>query len=90
MIEGIIASFSLYYGLDWLCLVVNLVGSYLITKRNYWGFALSVVGCSAGFAVAYISSQYGFIIYNLLLIAMFTRGFWSWKTSSKNQSAAAE
>ena len=83
MLESLINSFSLYYGLDWLALASGLSGTLLITNKDYRGFGLSIISCLSGFAVALLSGQYGFVVYNLMLLALMARGFFTW--SSANQ-----
>ena len=63
-----------YYGLDWLALVFGLSGSYLISSQNRFGFLLAGVGCLCGFFVAVLSAQFGFVVYNVLLLAIMLRG----------------
>ena len=76
--DAILHSFSLYYGLDWGAMLLGMIGYFLVTNRNRFGFLLSMCGCFCGFGVAMISDQYGFIVYNLILISMQTRGFLMW------------
>jgi hypothetical protein len=68
----------MYYGLDWVAFITGLSGAYLITKKSYWGFALSGLCCFAGFAVAALSYQFGFIAYNLVLMTIMAKGFMDW------------
>ena len=84
----IIESFSLYYGLDWLAFGAGLWGMYLITNKNRLGFAMSIIACLSGFAVALISSQFGFVIYNAVLITMMVRGFLNWGRETQADDAA--
>ncbi len=78
MFDAILHSFSMYYGLDWLAFATGLSGAWLITQKSYWGFALSTVCCFAGFAVAAISFQFGFVAYNLVLMTIMAKGFIEW------------
>lgn len=78
MFEGIIQSFQTYYGLDWAALTFGMCGCYLVTNRNRFGFLFSMTGCICGFGVAMISNQYGFIVYNIILIGLQSRGFILW------------
>lgn len=88
MLDDIIQSFSIYYGIDWLAMLLGMTGFYLITNRNYWGFACSIVGCCCGLSVATISGQYGFITYNIILIIMMMRGIIMWRREAVNLQAA--
>ena len=71
----ILGIFTSYYGLDWLALAFGISGSYLITNQNRMGFVLCGVGCLCGFAVAAMSAQFGFVMYNVILIAIMIRGY---------------
>lgn len=76
--QALLDSFHTYYGLDWGALCFGLIGCYLVTSRNRIGFLFSMCGCLCGFGVAMVSQQYGFIVYNIILISMQTRGFILW------------
>lgn len=77
-----------YYGLDWAALVLGLMGCYFITHQRRQGFLFSIVGCVCGLAVAALSNQYGFIIYNIVLIVMMTRGYAFWSSKEQQTEAA--
>lgn len=78
IVEALLQSFGHYYGLDWLALLAGVTGSYLLTSRNRWGFCASGIGCVAGFGAAVLSGQFGFIAYNLIILALMARGFVLW------------
>lgn len=64
-----------YYGLDWLTLALGVASSFLITGGKLrTGFALGIVACIAAFAVATMSGQNGFMVYNALLAGLNLRG----------------
>ena len=67
-----------YYGLDWVALCCGVTASYLISNagRLYTGLCFSICGCSCGFMVALMSGQNGFILFNLLLICINSRGLY--------------
>ena len=88
MIDAIVQAFAVYYGLDWGALCFGIFGCYFITCKNPYGFILSILGCCCGFAVAVISNQYGFIVYNIILIAMMARGFIDWRRDRLVRQAA--
>lgn len=79
-----------YYGLDWLALVFGLSGSYMISSQNRFGFLLAGVGCLCGFCVAVLSAQFGFVVYNVLLLAIMLRGFSNLSRFQSGASAPAE
>ena len=62
-----------YYGLDWAALVFGLTGCHLITTGRQEGFIFSAISALCGVFVASVSGQYGYIVYNLILTAMFSR-----------------
>lgn len=67
-----------YYGLDWGGLCFGLVGCHLTSLKRREGFILSVIGCVCGLAVAMMSQQMGFIVYNFIIIFMLGRGYVNW------------
>ena len=79
MLDGIIHSLTLYYGLDWLAMALGMTGYFFVTNKNYWDFLCSITGCLCGLSVAFIAGQYGFIIHNTVLICMMVRGFILWR-----------
>lgn len=79
-----------YYGLDWATLGLGLVGCYLTSNRRREGFLFSILGCMCGFSVALISDQYGFIVYNAILILMMARGYTGWAHKERVYAIGAE
>lgn len=80
-----------YYGLDWLTMVFGLWGGYLLTCRNPIGFAMNFVAGLCAFAVAVLSGQYGFIVYNFIFMGIALKGYWGWGRSEDSpQIQAAE
>lgn len=88
--ENFLNIITAYYGLDWLALAFGISGSYMISNQNRFGFLLSCVGCLCGFFVAIISSQFGFVVYNLLLVGIMARGFINLSRFQSGQGAPAE
>lgn len=84
----IVESLAKYYGLDWLALAAGVLGMYLLTQKSRWGFLLSGVSAISGFAVALISLQFGYVVYNVLLIVLMIKGFHEW--GRQPQPVAAE
>lgn len=78
--EALIAESLLkYYGLDWIAFAAGILGMYLITQKSRLGFAFSALSSLSGFAVAAMSLQFGFVFYNILLIALMAKGYREWK-----------
>ena len=85
--DQVLNALTMYYGLDWVALILGISGSYMITDMNRLGFVLSGLACICGFAVAVMSLQFGYVVYNLLLAIVAVRGF---SNLSRFQSGAAE
>ncbi len=77
-----------YYGLDWAALVFGVMGSFLIGNMRREGFICSMFACSCGFTVAYLSHQYGFLVYNMILISLATRNYMRWGRISEENRVA--
>lgn len=90
VMEGFLDILTGYYGLDWLALAFGLSGSYLISGQNRFGFLLASVGCLCGFCVALLSVQFGFVVYNVLLLAIMLRGFANLSRFQDGRGAPAE
>ena len=89
----ILEAFQMYYGIDWLAFVSGLIGMYLISEKNRWGFLLNFIACCSGFYVAAVSYQFGFVFYNFVLVFLMMRGFKNWEgveTQSQPVRAYAE
>jgi hypothetical protein len=84
------ALLTAYYGIDWLALVLGISGSYMISNQNRFGFLLASVGCLCGFCVALLSSQFGFVVYNVLLMGIMVRGFINLSRFQSGHGAPAE
>lgn len=79
-----------YYGLDWMALLFGVTGSWLIGGMRREGFFFSMSACLCGFIVAFMSGQYGFVVYNLILISLSTRGYIKWGSQQfKDERAQA-
>jgi hypothetical protein len=64
-----------YYGLDWGTLVLGVSANLMLTNGHLrLGFFVNIVACVCAFAVATMSHQNGFLVYNILLIAINLRG----------------
>jgi len=73
-----------YYGIDWVTLILGVTGSYITTNMGklYIGMCVGLFTCTGGMAVAALSHQNGFIVYNALLMCLNLRGLYKgWKKS---------
>lgn len=80
--------FLQYYGLDWAALTFGVIGSYLIGNMRREGFVCGMIACCCGFTVAYLSQQYGFVVYNVILISLATRNYLRWGRRMKQNSVS--
>ncbi|MGB4057103.1 MAG: nicotinamide mononucleotide transporter [Alphaproteobacteria bacterium] len=78
MTEQILQSFFQYYGLDWLAFATGMTGMTLITRKSRWGFILCAISSLSGFTVAFMSAQFGYVVYNLLLASIMMKGYFDW------------
>lgn len=85
----VLEAFQMYYGIDWLAFVSGLIGMYLISERNRWGFLMNFVACCSGFYVALLSLQFGFVFYNFVLVFLMIRGFKNWNDEQQQTPALA-
>ncbi len=78
--DGIADQLFNYYGLDWGAMLIGLLGTYLIMHKKRVGFLCSGTACALGLAVASMSEQTGYIVYNAILIGMMIQAFRTWNT----------
>jgi hypothetical protein len=78
MAELLITSFLNYYGLDWLAFASGMAGMILITKQSRWGFVFCALSSLSGVAVALMSLQFGYIVYNAMLVMVMAKGYVEW------------
>ena len=67
-----------FYGLDWLTMILGLTGTYFISNQDKRGFVFSALACISSLAAAIISAQFGFVVYNIVVIALMLKGFMTW------------
>lgn len=79
-----------YYGLDWMLLALGLTTKWLMIQQNRWAFLTSILGCTAGLAVALMSNQYGIAVFNIILIGMSVQGFFHWGKLAKQRVTATQ
>lgn len=87
---ALLDALTIYYGLDWVALIFGISGSYMITEQNRYGFVLMGFACLCGFAVAVMSSQFGYVIYNALLVGIAVRGFANLSRYQRGHAEPAE
>ena len=81
-----------YYGLDWAVLVIGLSANYLIsnTSKLYLGLAIGIVSSLCSLIIACMSHQYGFVVYQILSMALNLRGLYTGWKKLKQQTSVVE
>ena len=71
---------------------MSIVGLWLITAKNRWGFGVGVVKEIVFVAYALASRQYGFAVGEAVFLVLFIRGFvlWSQPNSKPKKNTAKE
>jgi len=87
MIEYIVQGLKLYYGLDWLSLILGLVGLWMISVKNKNGFILQSVSVALAGIVAYMAQQYAFVVNSLISASILLYGYHNW---SKDENEKIE
>ena len=85
-----IESLMNYYGLDWLAMLCGLYGTYLIGQKSKWAFVVCIVAGICGLTVALISMQFGFLVYNAIVIVLYFRSLRAWSREEQQDFVAAE
>ncbi|MAM33518.1 MAG: hypothetical protein CMH28_00405 [Micavibrio sp.] len=88
--EQLIESFQTYYGLDWAVLGLGLYANMLIANKKKIGFLINIIACMCGFSVAVISGQFGFVVFNCIMIAIMGKGFLNWNAEKTSTSQARQ
>lgn len=86
--DNITTLLTQYYGLDWAAMILGLSSYYLITKRNRFGFALQAVASILGCVLAVLAGQGGFIVSNIIFIAMASYGYVAWSQQQQQEKLA--
>lgn len=77
--------FALNYGLDWITMTFGVLGGYWMAQKDRRGIAFNIMGCCSSFALALISSQYGFLVYNILTITIMVRAYAAWSAEARQR-----
>ncbi len=89
MTDSFFQTLTMYYGLDWLSMLIGFAGGWLVTSQNRWGFLLVILSTIFAAATAIMASQYGFILANIINILISTRGFIAWKKRDRSVQGVA-
>jgi hypothetical protein len=71
-------NFSLYYGIDWLAMLLTLIAIYLIGNKSRIGFYLMIFGNLCWIALGLLSQSIAMIIANFLFVIMNIRAIILW------------
>lgn len=86
--SSILPLFFQYYGLDWLSVILGLMGTYLLGEHRKEGFLLIVMSVSCAASVAVMAETYAFLIANIAAIFLNIRGYIRWSHKKAVQEAA--
>jgi ABC-type sulfate transport system permease subunit len=83
MYDAFMNSLATYYGADWLAMFFGFSGAWLVTNKNKHGFVLTIISLCFAVTTAVIAGQFGFIMANLINMAIAVRGFVHWRRDEK-------
>lgn len=75
-----------YYGLDWLSMLFGFYGMWLLGKKRKVSFLFTATSMALALSVAFLASQYGFIVANIIMITISLRNYRMWYLEEKRQS----
>lgn len=81
--ESLLQNLTTYYGLDWLTIILGIVGYLLITEKKAIGFLFNASSVTLAASVALIASQWGFLIANMIQFVVAIRAFKKWRVDEK-------
>jgi len=95
MSDGSTSILGDYYGIDWATLACGVTGNFITTNlgKLYVGMSIGLFSCAGGMAVAVMSHQGGFVVYNAILMSLNLRGLykgWRRSLSVRQQISNAE
>jgi hypothetical protein len=64
---------------------IGILGLFLVTKKNYWGFAIGVFTQALWVCYAIVTHQYGFLITAVAYGFVYAKGFISWRTEVESE-----
>lgn len=77
--ESLVQNLTTYYGLDWLTIVLGVIGYLLITEKKAIGFLFNASSVTMAASVALIASQWGFLFANLIQFVVAIRAYIKWR-----------
>ena len=65
--------------MDYIAIFFVLLGMYLLTLKNRWGFIAFMIGSVAWMIVNVIAGIFAGIVLNVIMIILNLKGFMGWK-----------
>lgn len=78
MMDIILNELTKTYGLDWITMFFAVMSAYLLTQKDKRGIVCNIIACVSSFSLALLSHQYGFLISNLITMAIMMRAYMRW------------
>jgi hypothetical protein len=69
------------YHLDWICGSFSLLGMYVVGRKLWWGWLINAVNTCMLVYINVHFQLWGFLPVNALMIALFVRNAYKWKTA---------
>lgn len=83
IIDLIVESFYVYYGLDWIAFISGVTGMYLLSEKQRIGFVLQGLSVTFATICSIIASQFGFVASNLVMLVIVIYGYLNWKNKNE-------
>jgi hypothetical protein len=77
--------FTINYGLDWFTMLFGVLGGYWMAQKDRRGIACNIIACCSSFALALISLQYGFLVYNIMTLTIMVRAYAVWSAEARQR-----
>jgi nicotinamide riboside transporter PnuC len=83
MIDALVESFKIYYGLDWLSLVFGILGMWLLSRKERSGFIFQGISIFCAGVISYVAGQYGFVVSAFITMGIMIYGYANWKEDER-------
>lgn len=78
-------SFTIYYGVDWLAMLLTLIAIYLIGNKAKSGFVLMIIGNLCWIGLGFLSGSIAMILANIVFAGMNMRAIIKWSEDESNE-----
>lgn len=85
MIDPIIESLEVYYGVDWISFVLGFLGLWLLSIKNKNGFLFQVIAVICSAITAYIAGQYAYIFSSVGSCVIMGYGYYNWNKDTNDK-----